>query len=671
MESDNSNPPQDRRQFLREPVRQPATVESVDFGSFETLIQNFSSSGLYVTMIEGGAVVDHAIASQLTEHCEVLVRIKIGQTPMVTCAARVDRLGKMGVGVSFYQPQDRLMESLSEVAREQGFHEQAGALDTGAKGRLRGLLSDAILKFIGRHFDEFVEKTQEELMDEAGNAPGTTGQTPYFEAMSILRRQGKDLKTQFLDRLSSHLEDYHSEELFPELKASSGESELTLVNEKEFEDWLTLSDIIHTVELRNHREMHALEARLTVLIGSMVDSRNNPASPAAVCHHLFEVFKDQPLEHNIRLVLWKSFGQLVAQKLDQLYQQMNKILIDGGVLPKLAFRYNAPTQVRQPNAPAAPAQPEPAAEPVQPDTAENVTQFPGNQGGQPMIDSVPASRGFVTGQQPAMGPPRTAASQSTVADTGTPSAATIIDLRDILLERQRAASVSHQQPGPAHAPFGMDELNQALIDLQQLAPTGENPLSHRVDDALRQRFGKGSKRTVADEHSNAIFLAQQLLDAIRTDDVVEPQAKQWIEQLEIPLLRLLLKDDSLLHDSKHPAREVIDQLGRSHVESGPESRDRELAANQEFDSIVQGLRALQEPDRQSFESAAQEINRLLKRQQRLRASQMRRVLEAAEGQHRLEKARHSVQQELDRRFGGGTGSQIRWRNDSTHHPESA
>ncbi|MEM1089633.1 MAG: DUF1631 family protein, partial [Pseudomonadota bacterium] len=469
-----------------------------------------------------------------------------------------------------------------------------------------------------------------ELLGAAGSAASDVSQAPFFEAMSLLRRQGHEITTEFRRLLKDHL---HSFEELSKPGTGMGQrpesGELSLVDEEEFEAWLSISEVVASVENRNHEALHSLEARLTELIGRRVDSRNNPLAPAAFCHHFAAAIDRLDIGHTPSQVLWRSFGKKLNETVGPFYDEANQLLIEAGILPRLVFTPVRPRRAARPGGGGG----APAASDVAPQVAEALNEA--------FAEPAPTPGGYAQarpfGDEYLGTPPGTAT-----------NSAKIIDLQRLLRDRAAAEQSPEASPKPQ---LNLAELQQALMRLQQNRDSQPNlSLEQRLAKALQSEYGEDAPQ-VAPQHTSAVELAQQLLSSISNDSVVDPRAKEWISQLEVQLLKMLLQQQDLVSDQSHPARKVLDHLGQTIIGSTRELSGREQQLIGKIDEIVNRLSGLEDPNREAFAAAAKELEQLLKRQHRLRSAQLKRVLEAADGQQKLGKAREAVTEALRQEFG--------------------
>lgn len=149
--------------------------------------------------------------------------------------------------------------------------------------------------------------------------------------------------------------------------------------------------------------------------------------------------------------------------------------------------------------------------------------------------------------------------------------------------------------------------------------------------------------TVEGQAINAIG---RLCAVLFSDPALPEILKRLIAELQVSMIKLALKDRSVLSKANHPCRQLIDRLGLA-VLGLPANISRQHPVYQHLSRIIGQLRANQRSDVTTFASAAEELAGLLHNRQR------EIVAEAAAYQvllHQLDR-RDRATQDIDRLFG--------------------
>mgnify|MGYP001828582680 FL=1 len=200
-----------------------------------------------------------------------------------------------------------------------------------------------------RLLQELFEHLDDELYQLADKSANDMLQTRYFEAMRELRKLREPVDSVFLQNLLARYEDFwHIRNTQAETAPEAEGEELSLVDEDELEEDLAVSGMASKAENRYHRELFALNMRFAQLSGvSDLTTKQNPIGPYALAEGFRASMRQWHGDVGIRLVVFKLFDRYVMAYIGGLYDELNDVLVDAGILPKIVQRLR-----RNPVAPA-------------------------------------------------------------------------------------------------------------------------------------------------------------------------------------------------------------------------------------------------------------------------------------------------------------------------------
>ncbi len=109
--------------------------------------------------------------------------------------------------------------------------------------------------------------------------------------------------------------------------------ELSLVDKDEFEEFLTVSQLVSELEPRFKIPLYQLDRRFSTLANRDIDERSNPIGPAVFAGVFAEELKNLR-SHQIAIEsVYRTLRAVLEANLEQLYQDANGLLIEFGVLP--------------------------------------------------------------------------------------------------------------------------------------------------------------------------------------------------------------------------------------------------------------------------------------------------------------------------------------------------
>ncbi len=629
----------EQRAHPRQKVPLEASVQASDGSHFDVVVRDLSADGVFVLMPNNQPITSDETAWNLHEDDVVILRVAADEPSPTVIPARVKRIEQRGFALLFNQPQQRLVEDLAnrEGNEDRGGNEEnadsaaeidaadkpssTSSLDSATSRNKRKQLGSEVaaqaIEYLESHIDAYLEEARDKLLIGASEAGSNADQGRYFEAMALLKKHGTTIRSNFLERVNQH---FDSREAITFTTDDRGGDELALVEEQAFEDWLTLSELKNQGEQRHRKLLDALYARLNRGLAAQFDDETLSCSPLALSQHFYDALLPIGFEAHIRRLLLRLFGNEVLLPLDELYEKLNQHFVKAGILPKLPKR----------------------SRPVGRSKSARKKEQPVEEEEQ----AIPTSE-----QQPDLHPGEYAApTQSPLPEGHGPDAGyggKVIDLREILA--QLGGSEPRRHSAPPTRPISTEDLSRALAQLPELRSPDSGSLSEHLNSLLAQQSQDGEAPQLSGEQSQAVYLTEQLMHSVGEDELISSQARQWIDRLEVPLLRLLLREHSALEAPDRPAREFLNHL--EQVASAASGKRGEILTDQ-VEQLIDELVGDDEIDEVRFADAADQLGALLQRGQRLRDTQLRRLIEACEGQYRLEKARNDVSDYLENSLAG-------------------
>ena len=185
---------------------------------------------------------------------------------------------------------------------------------------------DALLK---AYFSDLDEK----LFVCARDADEDSEQRRYFDCRTMISENANSLQAEVQRRIIDGF-DHLGEPLKTEAKSDLGSGGgLSLVDNDEFEDFLSVTDIVSKAEPRYRNELHKLERRLAIVAGRFVDRSNNPVGPSSACQAISDGLHGLNLQHSEATITYQVLEQIVIPGLGGIYDELNRKLVEVGVLP--------------------------------------------------------------------------------------------------------------------------------------------------------------------------------------------------------------------------------------------------------------------------------------------------------------------------------------------------
>ena len=641
----------DRRRYIREALQVEAKVGIEGGPSLACKIEDFCTGGLFLA-VEGANASGIVIGDKTLErYDELTVQFSAQVNGKVTAfelTVLVARVIDGGMGVSFEGRNGPAIHALNHLLTSSS-RSAAGravpAAETGGVADDVVSVADAssILAAYQRRVVDYLEWNLAALFDHARDnlfaaardSKVREEQSTLFDAIQELDGLKEPVQTAFLDAMASQLKQLGA--VLPGTEAlvsETGTLDVALVDTGTFDDWVVIKDMISRITPKYEKRQQELAARLSKLVNTAITDDNNPVALAGIGLTFHDAIQNLGAGRASRQAILRSFEEVIVAGLATLYDDLSDILSNREVSSDVERTIVGRTV--------------------------SAKQDDGKADQPAVTDVTPAVKA-----QPA--PPQQESSKPANALGIDPASITpppviignlLHTARSLLiLERQAKASdnlpaalsdMAGAQPVPPPA-IGSKSLEQVIDALSILQRSVKfTAIDSKGALALKERLmttWRAAGLRVADGEGDAVEVISNLLDAILEDPLVTPRVKACVRRLAIALVKVALQDRELFNDEAHPARQLINVLGRVEL-----SDDGSVIANGAWqttidplvDRIVHGY----ERDTVVFKQVLVDLENILERQEQHFTENVSRIVQERNQQQAL----------LDSRRDAGEGS---------------
>jgi len=408
---------------------------------------------------------------------------------------------------------------------------------------------------------KYYDKLDDTLFDMAEKAETNDMQTQYFEAMRTVRKKKELMVRKFSDNIQYAFKQFKKGE-FDYTKDNSKDTDtlntdgLSLVEEKELDKKLAVTNLIEKSNTYFHNQLYALEKRFTLLAGgSDLKLSQIPISPHVIVHAFSAPLDLLPIETNTLLIIIKLYERSLIENLGKPYEDINQYLIKQGIYPDIKFtlpgQQSNASHYRQPETTG-------AQQPISHDSGQQTSHNPQPQGYR---------------------------QQAPIDDQ------TYQTILSALNER-------HQGQITPVAVYDANVVNSALSllqsqELQQMNAGGSALSPKQIKEVLIKRIQEldvddGQQRNVNKTDEDTIDLISMLFEFLVEDRNLPAPIQVLLSRLQIPYLHIALKDRRLFSNKNNNARKLLDVLARASI-GWTEESDRNKVFINKVESIVQHI----------------------------------------------------------------------------------
>jgi len=470
---------------------------------------------------------------------------------------------------------------------------------------IRQLKDDAIIVLLNSLEDLF-SNCDDLFFDLSSRASSNAEQNLYFESMRELRFKKvgaiNAFKQNFEQNFLALAQTPASSR--PNAQENLSADNLTLVQNDTLEQEVAITGMIAKARTNCQEAIYHLTTRLDYLIPRVtIDQDNNPLDPEQICRSFAAACELLDINIKAKIIIFKQFDRLVVGKLIKVYSAANELLINSGVLPKITRSINKAADE--------------VGDGMQAQGFGNIENLAAAQAAPLQFDFIELSNLLASMR-------RLGLTQLPNYNAFSNNPGPVINTADflaLLAPQQLASSVFDEGSAPA-------------IDLRQLVQsllTSRNP---SAPNALPQ----------PDE--DVINLVAMFFDFVLDDRNLPVPIQALISRLQIPILKVALKDKSFFNHSGHPARKLINTIADASIGWDESEQPKKDKLYTKIFEIIQSINEQYADNEQIFVDKLAELQSHVEQEQHRNSLVERRTSQSIEGQAKTQQAKSVVQQLL-------------------------
>lgn len=644
----------ERRSSLRRPIHHEAVMRVDDELMLNCIIADFCLDGMFIKFMSESAnrLVDLPDIHDKNTVIDLSFTGDKGQS--YTISADIVHHIQGACGLRFSTRYDPAVQSLVNLSVKTG---QSANHSLPVKSILNECIQ-FINKSFGSLLDDFWKLLEEELRSEAVKASNDQS----ANSLMALAEKVKQGQLTLQKRVMSAIEDPIAafEAHLEKRKAMS--DRLSIIDKDEFEDWLVSRVLVMRCEADYQSLLMPLKLRLDAL--GVGDKRHHQSvfGPALLVNAFQTIVQTLIVDSATEKLIFRVFEQKVMLSLKWLYEGLNAILIRHNILPKLNVKQGALSKNLAPkrtpkqekasdSADIKASKHQENREESKDKTSHNYSAHNTSTQNRQNVSAEPAlaetSKSFTL-------PPFSSIDHRQVASNSFSEnqqvAQTALSNITNLLRSLRGENTQNSQVGESatHEAYSAEEFDQGLSVLQASSTSNEwlessKSLMERVQENLNQA---GEEKVIDGNKQAAIDVVDRFFLTMRNNPRISSEAKQYLLKLEVPVLKVLLKDDRFFEDQQSSVRAVMNriaQLGAKGSNLNPSSKDK-------VSKLVQRVIEEFEHDTAIFDTVLSELDQLIERQNNLYVKNVERVAAAADGTQKVEDANLAVTQAINDRI---------------------
>jgi hypothetical protein len=591
----------------------------------------------------------------------------------------------------------------------------------GLPRRVRRTLERALALYseeLERSLVATVTEFEEELFRLAERSGTTAGSSmlDHMQMLRVVRLNRHDLVPRFMQVLEGGLASIRTpQHLTPVRTVVPSQPpvnfrNLSLVDESVMDEGAVLHAIASRQESRTNLTLHLLGQRFGVL-GAMpaFDNERNPMGPQALCRAIRHACEVLQLEHDARLLFYRTFDRRFMSHCQALFEKLDALLVEEGVLSGLSYvpmrSRGTPVAADEASMPEDDASPASRIPARRADARAMAGGMPSGRGSDPSMaaESMVATTAALAGPTGAGHGHHGGSGSGSGGGGGGRSAGPWSDgpadpataFGEEGAQHEGASPHAHDPERPHTTWMGQSEATAVAIDeqkafneLQKLLAerrvvqerVNPGPPGQRTDQALPtadllQSLGRldvesptgAAPLTIADVKTSLLAQARQrfgkpvalspadndtfdllglLYNHLQHEMRGDAPAAALIKRMQVTLLRVALQDRAFFVRPNHPARQLLSTVSDTAAKwLADDDFDPALLAPLQ-DAVTHAVKHYDGAKLDAFEHSNKQLQAHVDAQARRAETLERRYVEAARGKEKLEAAKLRVEQTL-------------------------
>ena len=451
--------------------------------------------------------------------------------------------------------------------------------------------------------------------------------------------------------------------------------DMTLIGDEDLGAWLAISEVTNKVEERNKESLTNLEERLSIVFDTKISHVNNPYAPDIFAESFQAGLGPYKFKEDVNVACYAVIKDVFIPTLSGLYDKLNGTLTEYGILPKLKHKpFSRSTSSSSADDPSDPAQTSDSPSPHQRqakdantfvgDEVVNLSQTseltPPDQTRSSAIElprtehnTIPVDSNDLNSPQPKSTRPKIKRKGGASPEPPPDLYQLVQDLRELRQQYSSSASfaptesqvnsqdvsVQHDTQLQVSIPptfYSTSELIDVVADLQVCDQPIHNdstqvtPIKSRVLTALKERSGNDGGKGINSRDSNVLEVAGDFLSAVQSDPLVAGSVKPWLKQLELPVLKLALKDPTLFFDQSHVARQVVNSIAQLEFYQQDNIQTGQNSISGAIENLLEKIALERSDGVEIFSEIQTKLNNLIKIQNMAYAENVKDVVKACQ-----------------------------------------
>jgi hypothetical protein len=450
-----------------------------------------------------------------------------------------------------------------------------------------------------RELEDESDDEPDDVSDDESNNETVAKEAHYEKLIRILHSEHSNIEKSFFKAINEN-QNNRDRTQNDELTLSN---KLSLVDQDDMDEMVAVTAMYSNAMSKYEEEVNNLEARIEYLeMSSNTMLPKHMFDPRHICEAFQTALKQVEMPIDYKLSLFRLFDQEVSSRLGDMYQSLNQLFIDAGVMPEVVYQVknqNPETHsasVNRPDGSSGPNDIRSQDSFAVPDSRDHDVQS--NASGNNIPNSHEEINRFISQCMSGVTSAKGEGIPQSFATVPTETDSQICYSRNDLMN-----ALSKLQT------------NLATVDINNGSAIDAEHIKRAIIADMARSNGGAITKTVHTLDQRCIDFVGMIFQAIAEDQSISMVITNLLMLLQIPILKIAMLDEALFTEKDHPARHTLDLITKAG-RGVTEDSDRVYI---ELKKIVDGILHEYEVVSASFDKAADELRALIRKEEQISA----------------------------------------------------
>ncbi len=202
-----------------------------------------------------------------------------------------------------------------------------------------------ISHFFISNFQPLIENNfnaiEKKLFTLADNARSNNKQNLYLSTINLIKNNKEELQQSYCNSLKKIFSSFATKDLSysePVAIKSKNSFSLELIDDNELNETLTISNLIRKSNTAYQKQLYALKLRFSKIVSiSQITTEQLPLSPYVIVNTFANCLKLINLTSGVKLEIYKVFERMVMANLNTSYSPINQYFKDNNIVPNIDY----------------------------------------------------------------------------------------------------------------------------------------------------------------------------------------------------------------------------------------------------------------------------------------------------------------------------------------------